>query len=235
MSANPMPAPTVVAPIRRPIVYPESDGLPMADNSKQAEWIVLLFTNLQALLRDEPNAFVAANNLWYPVEGEPSISAAPDVYVVFGRPRGDRGSYQQWNENNVPLTVVFEILSPSNDHMEMAEKFHFYEEHGVEEYYVYDPSRNKLLAYRRLTSTLVGQRPIHGYRSPRLGISFDLSGTELVVRYPDGRPFARFEEESKRADQAERSLARLRELSRKARLGSATPDELAELERLEQG
>src|SRR4051794_11693148 len=34
------------------IVYPESDGEPMADNSKQFRWIVFLADNLQALYRD---------------------------------------------------------------------------------------------------------------------------------------------------------------------------------------
>jgi len=37
--------------------------------------------------------------------------------------------------------VVFEVLSPSNTQQEMADKRAFYEEHGVEEYYVYDPDR----------------------------------------------------------------------------------------------
>jgi Uma2 family endonuclease len=31
--------------------------------------------------------------------------------VVFGRSKGDRGSYQQWKEDNIPPQVVFEILS----------------------------------------------------------------------------------------------------------------------------
>jgi hypothetical protein len=32
---------------------------------------------------------VAADNFWYPVEGEPQTVFAPDVYVVFGRPKGE--------------------------------------------------------------------------------------------------------------------------------------------------
>ncbi len=31
--------------------------------------------------------------------------------VVFGRPKGDRGSYKQWLENQIAPQVVFEILS----------------------------------------------------------------------------------------------------------------------------
>lgn len=50
--------------------------------------------------------------LWYPVESHPEIRTAPDVLVVFGRPKGHRGSYKQWEEDNIPPQVVFEILSP---------------------------------------------------------------------------------------------------------------------------
>ena len=35
--------------------------------------------------------------------------------VVFGRPKGRRGSYRQWEEDNIPPQVVFEILSPGNN------------------------------------------------------------------------------------------------------------------------
>src|SRR5262245_33400981 len=95
------------------IVYPESDGKPLAENTKQLRWIVVLYGNLAALFRDAV-VFVAGDLFWYPVEGRPDIKEAPDVLVVFGRPRGDRRSYKQWEEGDVPVTVVFEILSPSN-------------------------------------------------------------------------------------------------------------------------
>src|SRR5262249_50347025 len=124
-----------------PVEYPDSDGKPMADNTKQARWIVVLFGNLAALFRARDDVVVACDLFWYPVEGSPEVRVAPDVLVVFGRPKGDRGSYKQWEEGGVPLTVVFEILSPGNTWTEMDDKYAFYEEHGVEEYYVYDPDR----------------------------------------------------------------------------------------------
>ncbi len=55
---------------RKPIHYPDSDGKPMAENTKQARWIFTLYGNLSALFRDSADVFVAADNLWYPVEGE---------------------------------------------------------------------------------------------------------------------------------------------------------------------
>src|SRR5581483_11867046 len=55
------------------IVYPDSDGKPMADNTWQFQWIVTIKDGLEALYRDEPNVFVAGDLLWYPVEGNPKI------------------------------------------------------------------------------------------------------------------------------------------------------------------
>ena len=53
--------------------------------------------------------------------------------MAFGRPKGKRGSYRQWEEAGVPLTVVFEILPPGNTVTEMDRKYIFYEEYGVED------------------------------------------------------------------------------------------------------
>jgi Uma2 family endonuclease len=59
--------------------------------------------------------------------------------VIFGRPKGDRDSYKQWQENNISPQVVFEILSPRNLTQERINKSLFYQRYGVDEYYVYDP------------------------------------------------------------------------------------------------
>jgi Uma2 family endonuclease len=46
--------------------------------------------------------------------------------VAFGRPKGYRGSYKQWEGDNIPPQVVFEVLSPGNSPAEMDLKFQFY-------------------------------------------------------------------------------------------------------------
>jgi Uma2 family endonuclease len=221
------------------VVYPESDGKPMADNTKQARWITVLHGNLEALLRDQ-EAFVAMNLMWYAKEGFPEECAAPDVFVAFGRPRGDRRSYLQWQENDVAPQIVFEVLSPGNTDPEMEEKEAFYADHGVEEYYIYDPEKETLNVYLRQGTVLRRKWARTGFTSPKLGVRFDLSGPEMRVFYPDGRRFLTFAEvEAERSNQAQLRLAaerlarRLSELSRKVRTGQATPEELAELERLE--
>src|SRR2546423_447791 len=149
----------VMLPVRGLIEYPDSDGLPLSDNTKQGRWIFLLFGNLAALFRDRLDVFVAQNLLWYAVEGRPEVRGAPDVLIVFGRPKGDRGSYKQWEEGNVPVTVVFEILSPGNTGAEMDGKYDFYEDHGIEEYYVYNPETNRLRVFVRRGAGLRPVRP----------------------------------------------------------------------------
>src|SRR3982750_326351 len=118
-------------PQKQKVVYPESDGRPMADNTRQFEYIVTIKGGLDALFRDDPNVFVAGDLLWYPVEGDNTTRAAPDAMVVIGRPKGYRGSYQQWREDGIAPQVVFEVLSPGNRPMEMVRKHEFYQPYGV--------------------------------------------------------------------------------------------------------
>ena len=56
----------VQTPIATNVLYPDSDGKPMAENTIQYRWIVRLVTNLKRLLKDDV-AFVAGDLLWYPV------------------------------------------------------------------------------------------------------------------------------------------------------------------------
>ena len=192
------------SPVReRVIVYPDSDGKPMADNTEQCEWIVLLFGNLRALF---PNDFVAADLLWYPVEGHPEISKAPDGLVALGRPPGKRGSYKQWEEGGIPPQVVFEIWSPANSVQDMFDKVRFYERYGVEEFYAYDPDRNHFNAWHRDGASLKPVSTAGGLTSPRLNIHFDPREDGLVVLSPDGTPFTTQAEDQRKArDAAQRA------------------------------
>ena len=188
------------------IIYPESDGQPMADNTKQFEWIVVIKENLELLFADNPDVFIAGDLLWYPVEGSNTIRRAPDTMVAFGRPKGHRGSYLQWIEENIPPQVVFEILSPGNTLKEMAQKLRFYDRYGVEEYYLYDPDKNDLTGWLRSESGLEVIDDIAGWVSPRLGVRFELTEDELQIYRPDGQRFTTYVELAKRAAQAEATL-----------------------------
>lgn len=210
---DPPAVPTVTASqelnLKSGIVYPESDGKPMADNTRQFRYIVTIQGGLDALFKDDPNVFVAGDLLWYPVEGNNQLRVAPDVMVAFGRPKGDRGSYLQWREGNITPQVVFEVLSPGNTLLEMTRKLRFYERHDVEEYYVYDPDHGELAGWQRAGDILEEITPMEGWVSPRLGVRFNLEGVELIITRPDGRRFETFVELTERA---ERLAERLRAL-----------------------
>lgn len=198
------------------ITYPESDGQPMADNTKQFRYIVTIQGGLAALFAEEPNVFVAGDLLWYPVEGNNRLRVAPDVMVVIGRPKGDRGAYLQWQEGGIAPQVVFEILSPGNTVVEMSRKLQLYDLYGVEEYYLYDPDRGVLAGWMRRAERLAEIEQMDGWVSPRLSIRFEMEDAELVLTRPDGRRFETFVELAQRADaereRAERLAERLRAL-----------------------
>ena len=211
------------------IEYPESDGKPMADNTLQFRWIATLQGGLDDLFRDRSDVFVAGDLLWYPVEHHRKIRQAPDTMVVFGRPKGHRGSYMQWEEENLPPQVVFEVLSPGNRPKEMSRKLQFYERHGVEEYYLYDPDNPKLVGYVRDGNGFVEIDRLDGWKSPLLGITFDMSGEELRVRRPDGRYFLTYlelaEKEKREAERAEKEAQRAERESQRAQQAEADLNE----------
>ncbi|MCC5898058.1 MAG: Uma2 family endonuclease [Phormidium sp. BM_Day4_Bin.17] len=194
--------------------YPESDDRPMADNTLQFRWIVTIKENLEILFGDRPDVFIAGDLLWYPVEGNNRLRQAPDVLVVLGRPKGDRGSYRQWEEDNIPPQVVFEILSPGNRLTEMYKKFKFYERYGVQEYYLYDPRRNDCTGWQRSDdgSEFVAIEDLDQWLSPHLGIRFQLATERLRLFYPDGREFLESVERERQArDRIAELEAKLRE------------------------
>jgi Uma2 family endonuclease len=190
-------------------LYPESDGEPMADNTEQFDWIVSIKLNLEAMFAAREDVFVAGDLLWYPVEGDPKTRVAPDVLVAFGRPKGRRGSYLQWREDDVAPQVVFEVLSPGNTPSEMLRKLAFYERHGVAEYYLVDPAEHEVTGWRREGAHLVLVDEISVWTSPRLGIRFQIEADRVAVLRPDGRPFDSFLDVERRAD---RLAEKLREM-----------------------
>ena len=199
------------------IIYPSSDGQPMAESTIQYELIVKIKAGCESLFKDDPNVFVAADLLWYPVEGRPEISQAPDTMVIFGRPKGDRPSYIQYREDNIGPQVVFEIRSHNDSNTKMNKKLSFYQRHGVEEYYLYDPERNELEGWQRIEGDLEVIEPMEGWISPRLGVRFELGEDGLEIYRPNGEKFLsypeleeerlldrqRLQQESQRAEQAD--------------------------------
>lgn len=218
-------------------LYPDSDGKPMADNTEQYEWIVKIKENLEILFTDKPNVFIAGDLLWYPVQSTLVKPCAPDVMVIFGRPKGYRGSYKQWQEDNISPQIVFEILSPKNTKLEMSRKLEFYQTYGVEEYYVYAPMKKILQGWVRQENKLQQITPINGWISQLLGIRFQIENTGLEIYYPNGEKFLnsielakKLELEKQRANlekqRAEDEKQRAEKLAQKLRELGINPDDL---------
>ncbi|MDB9515590.1 Uma2 family endonuclease [Roseofilum reptotaenium CS-1145] len=226
-------------------LYPESDGKPMANNTVQFRLIMTIAGGLSALFKEREDVFVIGDLLWYPrkagtltaVEETLPFSQAPDIMVVLGVEKKDRGSYRQWEEGNIVPQVAFEIISPSNNKGEMNDKFEFYDYYGVEEYYVYDPKQNQLQGWLRSGGRLTEIPQMEGWRSPLLGVSFSTSEQELQVFAPTGEVFETYEDvvqerdlqrqekelQRERAESAESDLQQLRE---KLRQLNIDPDSL---------
>ena len=204
---------TTFSHVDEDVLFPDSDGKPMADNTEQYRWIVIIKENLEILFAAQDNVFIAADLLWYPVRSKIISPTAPDVMVVFGRQKGKRRSYRQWNEQNIPPQVVFEILSASNDADEMSRKLEFNNTYGVEEYYIYDPESFQLDGWLRQDGNLNKLWDTDGWVSPRLGIRFDTGQGELVIYRPDGQKFLTSVELEQRATRAELLLEQERQRS----------------------
>ena len=78
----------------------------------------------------------------------------------------------------------------------MERKFQFYERHGVEEYYIYDPDRGDLVGWRRAGTILEEIPKMAGFESPLLRIRFEPGegADNLKIIGPDGEPFLTYTE-----------------------------------------
>ena len=220
------------------VEYPESDGEPMSDNTIQFRWITLLATNAQTAFGADPNVFVAADLLIYPVEGDPKVRAAPDLMVAFGRPNGDRRCYQVWQEGEIFPQVVVEVLSPGNRADEMEAKLVFYERYGAEEYIIVRPEPWRGLpagfaAYQRRGGVLAPVPPegAGDYVSPNLGFRFSREAGDVVAYGLDGQPLKSHGEVTAERDAARRAEAEAKraeaEAKRAAAEANAARDQLA--------
>jgi Uma2 family endonuclease len=231
----------MVTQIQKPetIIYPDSDGEPMAENTEHFELIIWLVKNLELVFANQPQVFVIGDLLWYPVEGNNKLRQAPDAMVAIDRPKGYRGSYKQWEEDHIAPQVVFEILSPGNRLAEMIRKFDFYQRYGVEEYYVYNPRALELSGWIGGAGSLEEIPELQNWISPRLGIHFEMTEAGLQIYRPDQKPFISFLELDQerqaaeaRAQIAEQEAQVAQQETQIARQATQVAEELLEQERL---
>ncbi len=125
------------------IVYPDSDGRPVAESDFQLTPLIYALDALKAYFQSREDVYVAGDMFLYYEEGNPKAAVAPDVFVVLGAPKGDRHSYKLWQEPKAP-DFVLEITSKSTRSEDQGVKRGVYAFLGVREYWQYDPTSDYL-------------------------------------------------------------------------------------------
>ena len=142
---------TVEKALKKYIEYPESDGEPMGETDKHRKLIMELILTLEFFFQRKKNVYVSGDLMMYYVEGDPSKVISPDVFVVFGIPKGDRRVYKFWEEGHSP-EIAMEISSRKTPKEDFDKKLKLYAELGGKEYFIFDPEyprrRRALSAYR---------------------------------------------------------------------------------------
>lgn len=216
------------------IEYPESDGKPMAETDLHRDIMVDVIYRLKARYAKRDDVYVTGNLLVYFVEGNPWICLAPDCFVAFGVPPGERTTYKVWEEGKFP-TVVFEITSKTTEREDMLSKFRTYQDTWkVKELFLFDPTEDYLepsmLGYRLSRGELKPIKPVGGrLASKELGVTLERDGTRLVLRdAKSGRELLLPAEA-----EAEETRRKLRKAQKECELAEAARDAgQAELERL---
>ena len=145
LSVFPPAAPCTLSRAAVEVEYPSSDGKPLAENDAQRPAILYGLSALGLRYAGRSDVYVSGDLLIYYEEGNPRASVAPDVFVAFGVEDRVRMSYRVWEEGKGP-DFVLEVASPSTWREDVGRKRVVYEELGVKEYWLYDPTEEHLKA-----------------------------------------------------------------------------------------
>jgi Uma2 family endonuclease len=216
-------------PFQREIVYPESDGQPMAESDLHRKEMTYLIDALTEHFRRADDVYVAGNLFLYYKKGDPRAVVAPDLFVVKGVAKRDRKVYKLWEEHRSPCFMV-EVTSDTTRDEDLSDKRTVYEQLGVEEYFLFDPLGDYLdprLQGHRLVNGLYRPAPLEAdgsLISRTTGVTFQIEGEHLrLTETSSGKPLLRYEEYESRLLQAEARASALEHENARLR---------AELERL---
>jgi Uma2 family endonuclease len=199
------------------VIYPVSDGEPLAETYDHLYAIIVILEVLRQYLTGQ-QATVLANQYLYYAQGLPNLRVAPDVMVIFGVEPGGRDSYKIWEEGEVPR-VVFEITSKGTQKEDQEFKHRLYAQIGVQEYWLFDPKREwlntPLMGYQLVNDDYV---LISDLCSQVLGLQLQIDGKLIrFIEIATGRPLLMpaelanaLDQERQRADQEQQRAERLR-------------------------
>ncbi|QZZ22340.1 Uma2 family endonuclease [Leptothermofonsia sichuanensis E412] len=166
------------------IVYPSSDGEPVAETY---DHLYVLLTTLEVLRQylKGQRATVLANQFFYYAQGFPKLRVAPDVMVIFDVEPGGRDNYKLWEEGQVPR-VIFEMTSRGTKDQDTGFKKGLYEQLEVQEYWLFDPKgewlEGQLQGYQLQNGTYV---PMAEHRSAALKLRLEIEGNLLAFYRED--------------------------------------------------
>ena len=121
------------------LVYPESDGEPMAETPRHQQVMIDGMDILRSHFRGLADVYIGGNMMLYYEEGNPRKSISPDVFMVRGVSKQELRTYKPW-EQQPTLDFVLEVASPSTYTRDFNEKMEIYAKIlKVKAYCIYDP------------------------------------------------------------------------------------------------
>ena len=187
------------------IVYPESDGKPMAETDRHRDLMIDFIQMLKHHFESANDVYVSGNLFIYYEEGNPRKSISPGVFVVFGVERKLRRTYRTWDEANTP-DFVLEVASPGTFTEDMGKKKDLYASVlAVQEYYIYDP-------LGQIVPSFIGYRLVDGVyqeinfvkeRLPSAVLGLELGEHEGMLRLYDPNTSQWLQTPPERAENAE--------------------------------
>ncbi|MGK7933288.1 MAG: Uma2 family endonuclease [Microcystaceae cyanobacterium] len=198
----------VAVNLKQDIIYPNSDGEPLAESYVH---LYAILTTLEVLKQYLGNrqATVLANQFLYYSEGLPKMRVAPDVMVIFDVPSGGRDNYKIWEEGQVPQ-VIFEMTSQGTKNQDQAFKKVLYEQLGVKEYWLFDPKGEWIIEQLRGYRLRNGEYElIENYYSEPLNLRLQVEGNLIgFYRQDTGEKLLVPEELAAALQEKERELER---------------------------
>ncbi|MBW4599266.1 MAG: Uma2 family endonuclease [Calothrix sp. FI2-JRJ7] len=126
------------------IIYPHSDGKPMAESDPARDYLIYGVEALDIYYQNRTDVYVSGNLYIYYTQGVPSDVVAPDVFVVFGVRKKKRLTYKVWEEGYIVPSFVLEVTSATTQENDQKEKSITYASIGVSNYFQYDPTGDYL-------------------------------------------------------------------------------------------
>ena len=224
---------TTVDPDTSAIVYPSSDGEPLAETQEHILAILTALGLLRLYLKEQP-AVVFANQFLYYIQGNPKARVAPDVMVVFDIEKRLYGNYKIWEGQQNPKFII-EVTSAGTKDVDWNFKKTLYEQLEVTEYWLFDPYgewvANQLQGFRLNEDGIY--KPISDNCSQVLGLRLEAQEYQIAFyRLDNGEKLLTLEELDEAAQAAYQAIEQAQQAVEQAEQVAEQAEQVAEQERI---